>query len=165
MAQLMAIAALEDGRYGQAFPFLGGGGERRGKAIVAFCRLSERPIRVRSRVNHPDYVIVQDPTILAELDVTEGLRQDGSILINTRRRPEELGLPGWVRVHTFCGASASPAGPITNTSLLGAFSAITGELTPEALMRAVRKRFPGRSGEENCRMVEEGFRQFRGVGP
>ena len=56
LAQFMAIAALEDGQYGQAFPFLGGGGERRGKPIMAFCRLSDQPIRLRSRVSEPDYI-------------------------------------------------------------------------------------------------------------
>ena len=85
LAQFMAIAALEDGKYGQAFPYLGGGGERRGKPIVAFCRLSDRPIRVRSRIYEPDYVIVQDATILREVDVEEGLKPDGIVLINTEK--------------------------------------------------------------------------------
>ena len=74
LAQFMAIAALEDGKYGQAFPFLGGGGERRGKPIMAFCRLSNRPIRLRSRVSKADYVILQDVTILGEVDVAAGLK-------------------------------------------------------------------------------------------
>ena len=83
LAQFMAIAALENGKYGQAFPFLGGGGERRGKPIMAFCRLDDKPIRVRSRITEPHYVIVQDATILKEVDVEEGLRADGVVLINT----------------------------------------------------------------------------------
>jgi len=68
----MAIAALEDKKYGQAFPFLGGVGERRGKPIMAFCRLDDRPIRLRSRVNQADYAIVQDATILKEVNVSRG---------------------------------------------------------------------------------------------
>ena len=92
LAQFMAIAALEDGKYGQAFPYLGGGGERRGKPIVAFCRLSDRPIRVRSRIYEPDYVIVQDATILGEIDVEEGLKPDGMVLINTERSVGDLKL-------------------------------------------------------------------------
>ena len=70
LAQFMAIAALEDGKYGQAFPFLGGGGERRGKPIMAFCRLSDRPIRLRSRVSEADYLILQDATIVKEVNST-----------------------------------------------------------------------------------------------
>lgn len=167
LAQLMAIAALEDGRYGQAFPFLGGGGERRGKAIVAFCRLDDRPIRLRSRVSEPDYVIVQDPTILGELDVTQGLKPEGLLLINTRKEPQELGLASWIRVktlHTVQELKGSQAKPLSNTFLLGAFSAITRELSLEAVMKAVRKRFPGKLGEDNSRMVEESFKQFKGEG-
>ena len=77
LAQFMAIAALEDGKYGQAFPFLGGGGERRGKPIMAFCRLSDKPIRLRSRVSKADYVILQDVTILGEVDVAAGIETGG----------------------------------------------------------------------------------------
>lgn len=168
LAQLMAIAALEDNKYGQAFPFLGGGGERRGKAIMAFCRLSEKPIRLRSRVSQPHYVIVQDPTILNEQDVLQGLRPEGLLLINTRKEPHELGLPSWVRVQTFSRVQASlfaSGKPLINTFLLGAFSAITGELTLQAVLRAVRKRFPGKLGEENTRMVEESFSEFGGKKP
>jgi pyruvate ferredoxin oxidoreductase gamma subunit len=58
LAQFMAIAALEDGKYGQAFPVLCGCGERRGKAIMAFCRLDDRPIRIRCRVYEPDCLII-----------------------------------------------------------------------------------------------------------
>lgn len=167
LAQLMAIAALEDGRYGQAFPFLGGGGERRGKAIVAFCRLDHRPIRLRSRVNEPDYVIVQDPTILGELDVTHGLKPEGLILINTRREPHEVGLSSWMRVQTLRKVpevTASVGKPLSNTFLLGAFSAITGELSLQAVMKAVRKRFPGEVGEDNARIIERSFKEFKGEG-
>ena len=92
LAQFMAIAALEDGKFGQAFPFLGGGGERRGKPIMAFCRLSDKPIRIRSRIAEPDYVIVQDATILNEVDVEEGLKTDGKILINTDKEISQLRL-------------------------------------------------------------------------
>ena len=76
LAQFLAIAALEDDKYGQAFPFLGGGGERRGKPIMAYFRLAQQPIRIRSRITEPDYVIVQDATIIGETDVEEGLKNN-----------------------------------------------------------------------------------------
>ena len=130
LAQFMAIAALEDGKYGQAFPFLGGGGERRGKAIMAFCRLSDKPIRIRCKVESPDYVIVQDPTILDEVDVFEGIRKDGTVLINTEKNGAELGLEKCEqRIFT---ASAEDLArrilgrPIMNTALLGTFAGLTG---------------------------------------
>lgn len=165
LAQFMAIAALEDGKYGQAFPFLGGGGERRGKPIMAFCRLSDRPIRLRSRVNEPDYVIVQDATILRELDVVEGLKDGGMILVNTERDVAELGLKGSFRLFTFSAdeiARRILGKPIMNTALLGAFAALTKELTLDATLRAVRSRFPGELGEKNAQVVRESYRQLMG---
>ncbi len=165
LAQFMAIAALEDGKYGQAFPFLGGGGERRGKAIMAFCRLSDRPIRVRSRVSEPDYVIVQDVTILGELNVVKGLKEDGLILVNTEKKPERLGLGGPFKVLTFSAedfARSILGRPIMNTALLGAFAAATKELSLEAAVRAVRNKFPGELGEKNVRIVQESYQALAG---
>jgi pyruvate ferredoxin oxidoreductase gamma subunit len=165
LAQFMAIAALEDGKYGQAFPFLGGGGERRGKPIMAFCRLSDQTIRLRSRVNEPDYVIVQDTTILDELDVAEGLKDGGMILVNTAKDVAELGLKGSFRIFTFSAddiARRILGRPIMNTALLGAFAALTNELSLDATLRAVKSRFPGELGEKNARVVQESYRQLMG---
>ena len=163
LAQFMAIAALEDGKYGQAFPFLGGGGERRGKPIMAFCRLSDQPIRLRSRVGEPDYVIVQDPTILNELDVAEGVKQRGMILVNTEKDADKLGLKGSFRVLSFSAddlAREILGRPIINTALLGAFAALTKELSLDATLRAVRSKFPGELGEKNAQIVEETYRRL-----
>jgi len=165
LAQFMAIAALEDGKYGQAFPFLGGGGERRGKPIMAFCRLSDRPIRLRSRVNEPDYLIVQDATILDELDVAEGLKGGGMILVNTEKDATKLGLKGSFRVFTFSAdelAREILGRPIMNTALLGAFAALTRELSLDATLRAVRSRFPGELGEKNAEVVRVSYKQLTG---
>ena len=161
LAQFMAIAALENGKYGQAFPFLGGGGERRGKPIMAFCRLDDQPIRVRSRITEPHYVIVQDATILKEVDVEEGLRADGVVLINTDQDASRLGL----KTRNALTISAEELArrilgrPIINTSLLGTFAGFSKELSLESVLRAVRSKFPGELGEKNARVVEESYRQ------
>ena len=163
LAQFMAVAALEDGKYGVAFPFLGGGGERRGKAIMAFCRLGDGPIRTRCRVNEPDYVIVQDATILSELNVADGLKRDGTMLVNTDKGVEKLGVNGPFRVYCFSADEVARrilGRPIMNTALLGAFAAITGELSLDAVVKAVRGRFPGQLGEKNAQVVEESYRQL-----
>jgi pyruvate ferredoxin oxidoreductase gamma subunit len=165
LAQFMAIAALEDGKYGQAFPFLGGGGERRGKAIMAFCRLSDQPIRLRSRVSKADYVILQDATILDEVDVLEGLKDGGMILINTDKTAEALALSGNFRVFTFSAdelARKVLGRPIMNTALLGAFSAMTGELSLDATLKAVRSKFPGELGEKNAQVVQQSYQMLAG---
>jgi pyruvate ferredoxin oxidoreductase gamma subunit len=163
----MAIAALEDGKYGQAFPFLGGGGERRGKPIVAFCRLSDRPIRTRSHVHAPDYVIVQDATILSEVDVAEGLKQTGSILINTDKSVADLGLEKSNAVTTSAVTTSADklarrilGRPIINTALLGTFAGFSQELSLQAALNAVRSKFPGELGEKNAQVVEESYHAF-----
>jgi len=164
LAQLMAIAAIEDGKYGQAFPFLGGGGERRGKAIMAFCRLDDKPIRIRCRVDEPDCVIVQDPTILREVDVKSGLKDAGIILVNSDKYPRELQLSGTsYQVFTIFAdelARGILGRPIINTALLGAFAGITKELTLQAALNAVLNRFPGDLGEKNALIVEESYRRM-----
>jgi pyruvate ferredoxin oxidoreductase gamma subunit len=162
LAQFMAIAALEDGKYGQAFPFLGGGGERRGKPIVAFCRLSNRPIRLRSHVHAPDYVIVQDATILSEVDVEEGLKETGSILINTDKSIADLGLKksNVVAISADSMARRILGRPIINTALLGTFAGFSRELSLEAVLNAVRSKFPGELGEKNAQVVAESYHSF-----
>ncbi|MBW1666643.1 MAG: 2-oxoacid:acceptor oxidoreductase family protein [Deltaproteobacteria bacterium] len=163
LAQFIAIAALEDGKYGQAFPFLGGGGERRGKPIMAFCRLSDQPIRLRSRVSEPDYVIVQDVTILNELDVAEGVKDTGMILVNTEKEAASLGLEGPFHVFSFSGdklARETLGRPIINTAILGAFAAISKELSLAAALSAVRKKFSGELGEKNAQVVQESYKRL-----
>jgi len=163
LAQFIAIAALEDGKYGQAFPYLGGGGERRGKAIEAFCRLNENPIRVRCKVNEPDYVIVQDATIIDEEDVTKGIKKAGLVLINTDRKAEDLKLEGDFQIATISAENLARqilGRPIMNTALLGAFAAVTHELSLPAALKAVRDRFPGELGEKNARVVEESYKRL-----
>lgn len=161
LAQFMAIAALEDDRYGLAFPFLGGGGERRGKPIQAFCRLNDHPIKVRSRVTGPDVVIVQDATIIRELDVTDGIKPDGLVLINTDTPAERLGFSRdsfrTVAVSADNLARRILGRPIINTALLGAFAGLTGALSLSAALRAVRSKFPGELGEKNARVVQAGY--------
>ena len=165
LAQFMAIAALEDDKYGQAFPFLGGGGERRGKPIMAFCRLSDRPIRIRARVAEPDYVIVQDATIISELDVTEGLKTGGLILVNTDSELSKWGLTDTpFQVVPFSGEALARrilGRPIINTALLGAFAAVTQELTLAAVLSAVKSKFPGELGIRNARVVEESHKKLK----
>jgi pyruvate ferredoxin oxidoreductase gamma subunit len=165
LAQFMAIAALEDGKYGQAFPFLGGGGERRGKAIMAFCRLSDAPIRLRSRVDQADYSILQDVTILKEVDVTEGLKPGGMILVNTDRNALDLPINGNFKVFTFSAEDLAReilGRPIMNTALLGAFAAMTGELSLNASLKAVKSKFPGTLGEKNAQVVARSYEMLQG---
>ena len=165
LAQFMAIAALEDNKYGQAFPFLGGGGERRGKPIMAFCRLDNTPIRLRSRVGQADYLIVQDATIFKDEPVWDKVKPGGTVLVNTEKGPEEFNIPKGIYLHTIQAerlAREILGRPIMNTALLGAFGAMTKELSLEAMVKAVKKKFPGQLGEKNAKVVEKSYAALTG---
>ena len=133
---------------------------------MAYCRLSEKPIKVRCRVGEPDYVIIQDPTIIDEIDVVQGIKENGLVLVNTDKSADTLGLVGPFKLFTFSAdelARQILGRPIMNTALLGAFAAMTMELSLPAVLRAVRNRFPGKLGEKNALVVQESFERLRGA--
>jgi pyruvate ferredoxin oxidoreductase gamma subunit len=156
-AELLSLAAFQDGRHAQAFPSFGS--ERTGAPVVAFCRIGDREIRTREPVLEPNALIVQDPTLLHQVDVFGGLPQDGYVLINTTRDFDALGLGEWAggflheRLLTV-GASEiareHAPGARANTALLGGLAALTRVVTIDAVTRAIRSRFPGGLGEGNA---------------
>jgi len=163
-AELLSIAAFDEGRHAQAFPSFGS--ERTGAPVVSFCRLDEAPIRTREPVAEPDALIVQDPTLLHQVDLFSGLRPDGYLLINSGKGFEELGLTEFVEGFRAERMHAVPAGeiarrrlgrPLPNAALLGGFAALTGELRLDSVQEAIRERFSGRAGEGNAAAAAECF--------
>lgn len=157
-AELLAVAAFDDGKEAQAFPAFGV--ERRGAPVMAFCRISDRPIRIRSQIYEPDYVVVQDPTLLETVDVLGGIKSDGTVLINSERQAGELKLGTSARVVTFPAtqiALEELGRPIMNTAILGAFAGVSGEITFEAIERSIRHRFPGELGDRNIRAAQRAY--------
>lgn len=167
LAQFFAMAALEDQKFSQAFPFLGGGGERRGKPIQAFVRIDNKFIRLRTRVHTPDYVIVQDPTILKEVDVLDGLKDGGLVFINTQRplTEQEKGKNAsayqWLELPASEIAISILGRPLMNSAFLGAFSALTDEINFSSIVVAIGKRFQGNIGHQNVKIATEGYNYFR----
>lgn len=163
-AELLSVAAFDEGRYAQAFPSFGS--ERTGAPVVSYCRIDVKPIRSREPVVEPDLVIVQDVTLLHHVDLFGGLGEDGYVLVNTSKGLDELGLaeltehlrPG--RVVT-CPATelalAHVRRPVPNAPLLGAFAALTGLVSLEAIRRALGERFAGEVGERNAAAAAEAF--------
>ena len=94
--EMLSIAAFEEGRHAQAFPSFGS--ERTGAPVVAFCRIADKEIRSREPVMKPDALIIQDPTLLRQIDVFAGLKTNGFVLINTKSTFEELGLGEITRI-------------------------------------------------------------------
>ena len=157
-AEVLAHAAFIEGKWVQAFPYFGA--ERRGAPVKAFARISSAPLLVHSQVYCPDYVIVLDPYIYKVVDVTEGLKKDGIIVMNTKRQPGELGLEGW-RVATVDATGIAlelnllvAGSPVVNSSVLGAFAKASGEVKLESVLQAVKETWSGGAGEKNARATE-----------
>ncbi|HMD56783.1 MAG TPA: 2-oxoacid:acceptor oxidoreductase family protein [Solirubrobacteraceae bacterium] len=155
-AELLSLAAFLEGSQAQAFPSFGS--ERMGAPVIAFCRIDQRPIRLREPIAEPDAVIIQDPTLLHHVDVFGGLREDGFVLINSTRTLEQLGLQDLRERHPPERLLSVPAGelararlgrPIPNAALLGGLVALTGLVTIDALERAIEQRFGPSAGEGN----------------
>jgi pyruvate ferredoxin oxidoreductase gamma subunit len=165
-AELLSVAAFDEGRHAQAFPTFGS--ERTGAPVVSFCRIDDRPIRLREPITHPDAVIVQDPTLLHQVNLFAGLRPDGFLLVNTSRTPAELGIgelvsgltPEHVVTVPATGIARRELGrPLPNAALLGGFAALTAEVSLRAVTDAIRERFPGEVGEGNARAAEAAYTQ------
>ena len=87
-SEILADAAMRDGKYSQSFPTFGP--ERRGAPLMAFTRIDAKPVRVRSQIYEPDYVIVLDASLSQSQDVTNGLKPDGAVIVNTPLTPEKI---------------------------------------------------------------------------
>jgi pyruvate ferredoxin oxidoreductase gamma subunit len=152
-AELLSSAAFLEGRHAQAFPSFGS--ERTGAPVVAFCRIDDRPIRTREPIAQPDALIVQDPTLLHQVDVFSGLRPGGHILINTGRSVAELGLDDVVDRFVLVTLPATELArehlgrPLPGAPLLGGFAAVTGAVSIASLAAAIRERFAGALAEAN----------------
>jgi pyruvate ferredoxin oxidoreductase gamma subunit len=157
-AELIAVAAFEDKRFSQAFPAFGV--ERRGAPVMAFARIADRPIRIRSQIYEPDYVVVQDVTLLEVVDVASGLKADGKIIINTDRQKDKLNLKTKAEVVTIDATKIAMevlGRPIVNTTMLGAFCGATREVSLESLNKAISERFKGDLGRKNLAAIKAAY--------
>jgi pyruvate ferredoxin oxidoreductase gamma subunit len=162
-AEMLSVAAFNEGRHAQAFPTFGS--ERTGAPVVSFCRIDDKPIRLREPITAPDALIVQDPTLLHQVNLFAGLHPKGFLLVNTSHHLVDLGLEDLVG--TLDGrAVAVPATelarehlgrPLPNAALLGGFAALTGEVSIRAVAGAIRDRFSGEVGEGNVRAAEAAY--------
>ncbi|MFZ5633905.1 MAG: 2-oxoacid:acceptor oxidoreductase family protein [Bacillota bacterium] len=160
-AELLAIAAFKSGKYSQAFPYLGGGGERRGAPVQAFCRIDEKPVELKCQVRQPDYLIVQDVSLIEIVDIFEGLKKGGTVLINSPGTPRELGLrAGDFKIYNFPATEVAMEvlkKPVMNTAMIGAFAAYTGLFDTGPLKYAIQYKFPGETGMNNVTAMERAF--------
>jgi pyruvate ferredoxin oxidoreductase gamma subunit len=159
-ADLLAMSAFFDNKFCQAFPAFGV--ERRGAPVMAFARIDDRPVRRRNQISSPDYVLVQDSTLLEVIDVSQGIKEGGAVIVNTAKSPKDIKLKSEEKVHTVDGTSIALellGRPIVNTVMLGIFSGITGEVSIEGVKKAVEKRFSGKLQQKNLEAVEEAYKR------
>jgi 2-oxoacid:acceptor oxidoreductase gamma subunit (pyruvate/2-ketoisovalerate family) len=164
-SNILAEAAFIEGKEVSAFPFFGV--ERRGAPVTAYTRIAEKKIRIKSGIYAPDFVVVMDPSLINAVNIVEGLKPGGLILLNTRADPAklrvDLGLPADRKLATITATDiaikhklGSKAAPIVNSSLLGAFAKASGVVGIDALIEAVKNNVPVRV-EENAAAAKEAF--------
>ena len=169
-AEMLSVAAFLEGRYAQAFPSFGS--ERMGAPVMAFCRIDDREIRLREPVMEPDALIIQDPTLLHQVDLFNGFGPRGYILLNSTRAFEALGLTEFLRKLRFERVCTLPATEIAlkhvgravpNVPLLAGFAAISGQLRLASVVAAIRDKFPAALAEKNVAAAEEAYAMVKKI--
>jgi pyruvate ferredoxin oxidoreductase gamma subunit len=167
MASILALSFFDDGNYCQAFPSFGS--ERTGAPVQAFARVSDTPIRTRHQIYNPDYVIVQDVTLLKSVSVAKGLKENGKLIINTEAgikdiidKLENVNESNVILFPALKIAMKILGKPIVNTTLLGAFSAISGEVNIESIKKEIENRFGLKLGKMNAEAAQASFDYVKG---
>ncbi len=145
-AEMLAVAAIEKGRFAQAMPAFGA--ERRGAPVLAFTRINDEPILMRQEILEPDVVVVLDPSLLGSVPVAAGLKAGGAIIVNSNKSPnqikKQLDINGGIKIAVVDAtkiAREKIGRPITNTTMLGALLKTTGVMDPSDLVGPLENRF------------------------
>ena len=160
-SKILADTIAKEGKYVQAYPEFGV--ERRGAPVFAFIRIDNKPIYDKSRIYTPDHVVVVDPTLVEVIDVTEGLKNGGLIIVNSDKKPEEMGFPKKYKVVTVNATAiavkyklGTKTAPIVNTAIVGAVVKLLSLAKIESVLEAVREGVPVKP-EENAAAAREAF--------
>ena len=161
--ELLALSAIGEGKFAQGFPSFGP--ERRGAPVAAFNRVDEKQIKIRSGIYNPDVVVVLDESLIAMVDVAEGLKASGVLIINTTKSLEELRanikFEGKIAVCDATGIAWKELGvPITNTTMLGAVVRMSAAVKLESLDNPIKERF-GRIAIKNQNAAKRAYEEVR----
>jgi len=165
VSRLLADAALSEKKHVQSFPEFGP--ERSGAPVRGFTRISDQPISIHSQIYNPNIVVVVDPTLLST-NVTSGLAENGTIVVNSERTPDELKKTLSVQDARVCSVNARRIAldvlgrPIYNTAMLGALIKVEPLTSFESVAKVVRARFPGTLGEKNVEAMKRAFEEVAG---
>ncbi len=164
-SELLARAAIHEGKYIQSFPEFGP--ERMGAPVTAYTRISDAPIRLHCSVNNPELAIVMDPTLLGTVQVTKGLDEKGILIVNSYRHPKELKGELKMTKGTVWTVPATDIAMrilgrlITNTAMLGVVARATAVVKMENIEKAVKERFPGPLAEKNIGVIKEAYKEAK----
>jgi len=161
--ELLALAAIGEGKYAQGFPSFGP--ERRGAPVAAFNRVDSERIRVRAGVYHPDVVVVLDEGLIGLVNLTEGLKENGVLIVNTSKKATDV-----MKILNYSGAIATVDAtsiawkelgvPITNTTMLGAVVKVANIVELSALDGPVEHRF-GKMAVKNITAMKQAFKETK----
>jgi len=164
-SELLAKAAILEGKYIQSFPEFGP--ERMGAPMAAYTRIGDEPIKLHCSIYNPNVVVVLDPTLLKTVKVTHGLTDDGVIVINTREKPAELRMKLGITSQKIWTVPATDIAirilnvPITNTSMLGAATRAASLVTLESIEKVIRERFHPALAERNIAVIKEAYKEAK----
>ncbi|MCU0652512.1 MAG: 2-oxoacid:acceptor oxidoreductase family protein [Candidatus Omnitrophica bacterium] len=162
-ATLLGYAYFLKGMYPSAFPHFGAA--RMGAPMNAFVRVDAKPVRLRSQVYEPDYLIIADATLMRGFNCLSGLKDNGIVIMNSREGVETPKVSARQKVFIVPAteiAMKTIGRPLGNTALLGAFCAVTGEFGLETLLETIKKRFSGKAQEGNLAAAKAGFDFVKG---
>jgi pyruvate ferredoxin oxidoreductase gamma subunit len=161
--EMLALTAIGEGKYAQGFPSFGP--ERRGAPVAAFNRIDDKQIKIRSAIYHPDAVVVLDSSLVALVNVTEGLKPNGALIVNTAKSPEDLkkGLSFKGKVATVDASKIAweeLGVPITNTTMLGALIKVLDIVKLDSVKEPMEHRF-GRIAQKNLAALKRAHEEVR----
>jgi pyruvate ferredoxin oxidoreductase gamma subunit len=161
--EMLALTAIGEGKYAQGFPSFGP--ERRGAPVAAFNRIDDKQIKIRSAVYNPDAVVVLDSSLVALVNVTEGLKPDGTLIVNTSKSPQELkkelNFKGRVATVDASKIAWEELGvPITNTTMLGALIKVLDIVKLDSVKEPMEHRF-GRIAQKNLAALKRAHEEVR----
>ncbi|MDD5711249.1 MAG: pyruvate ferredoxin oxidoreductase subunit gamma [Smithellaceae bacterium] len=161
--EMLALAAIEEGKFAQGFPSFGP--ERRGAPVTAFNRVDDHQIKLRSGIYNPDVVVVLDESLISLVNVTEGLKPDGVLIVNTTRSAKELAkllnYSGKIATVDALGIARQELGvPITNTTMLGALIKVTNVVKLDSVKGPIEHRF-GRIAQKNMNALQRAHKEVK----
>ncbi len=161
--QMLGKAALSEGNYIQAFPEFGP--ERTGAPVRAFLRISKKPIQIYAQVYRPDVVVCIDPTLIEVVNPADGLKESGTLVINTTKTPEELRKKFGFRTGKIVTVDATKIAlevlgrAFYNMPTMAAAVSTTGVVKMETVVAEVLNRYPGKVGELNKAAMERAAKE------